>query len=41
MKIKIKEGLEVSLWDRWEYKAEQKTVTLGQVIDYLEKTYKL
>ena len=38
-KVKLLEGLEVSLWDRWEIKAF-KEGTLRQVVDHIESTYK-
>jgi hypothetical protein len=44
IKTKLKEGLEVTLWDRWEYdvKLGQKdSLTLKNVVEYLEKTYGL
>ena len=37
-KTKIKEGLEVTLWDRWDVKLGEK-VKLGEFFEYLEKTY--
>lgn len=44
IKTKLKEDLEVTLWDRWEYevKAEMRDkVTLKDVVEYLAKAYKL
>lgn len=38
LKQKLYEGLEVTLWDRWEVKLG-KEVKLIEVIKYLEKTY--
>lgn len=39
LKITLKEGLEVTLWDRWNYDAiENKNVTLLEVINSIEKT---
>ena len=32
----LKEGLEVTLWDRWEFNATKET-TLGQVVHHFEK----
>ena len=37
-KTKLIEGLEVTLWDRWEIK-EAKDMTLQQVFEHIEKTY--
>ena len=34
-------GIEVTLWDRWEYDASSRNVTLKDVVEYLEKTHKL
>jgi hypothetical protein len=34
-------ALEVTLWDRWEYEAPGRNVTLLKVVEYLEETYKL
>jgi len=38
IKEKLLEGLEVSLWDRWEVK-QAKTMTLASFITHLETTY--
>lgn len=38
IKEKLLEGLEVSLWDRWEVK-QAKTMTLASFIEHLESTY--
>lgn len=39
-KIKLTEGLTVTLWDRWEVKLGA-SASLKDVFEYLEKTYKL
>jgi len=42
MKTKLgAKGLEVTLWDRWEYEADNRAVTLLQVVEYLEEIYGL
>lgn len=41
IKTKLKEGLEVTLWDRWTYETSNKDVTLNEVVKYLEEQYKL
>lgn len=44
MKTKLGTGedmIEVTLWDRWEFEVEFRDVTLLNVVEYLEKTYKL
>lgn len=33
--------IEVTLWDRWEFEVDFRDVTLLNVVEYLEKTYKL
>ena len=41
-KIKIgSDGLEVTLWDRWEYQAPKRNVSLLGIVEHLESTYKL
>ncbi len=41
-KIKLgSDGLEVTLWDRWEFKAPTRNVTLLEIVEHLESTYKL
>jgi len=41
-KIKLgSSGIEVSLWDRWEYKASVREVTLLEILEHLESSYKL
>lgn len=40
-KTTLKKGLDVTLWDRWEYTASSTKVTLKQVIASLEKKHKL
>ena len=41
-KIKLgSTGLEVTLWDRWEFKAPERDVTLLEILEHLESTYKL
>jgi len=30
------QAIEVTLWDRWEYEADNRAVTLLQVVEYLE-----
>ncbi len=32
----LREGLKVTLWDRWEVKGKS---TLGEMLEYLEATY--
>jgi hypothetical protein len=34
-------ALEVTLWDRWDYNATTRNVTLLDIAEYLESTYKL
>jgi hypothetical protein len=34
-------AIEVTLWDRWEYEADNRVVTLLQVVEYLEEIYSL
>jgi hypothetical protein len=34
-------ALEVTLWDRWDYNATARNVTLLDIVEYLESTYKL
>ena len=34
-------AIEVTLWDRWEYEADNRAVTLLQVVEYLEQIYNL
>lgn len=44
LKTKLKDGLEVTLWDRWEYEvkpAQRDKVTLKNVVEYFEKTHDL
>lgn len=38
-KIKLIEGLEVTLWDKWEVK-DAKSMTLQGLMDHIEETYK-
>jgi hypothetical protein len=41
-KIKLgSSGLEVTVWDRWEFKAPVRDVTLLEILEHLETTYKL
>ena len=41
-KIKLgSSGIEVTLWDRWEFKAPVRDVTLLEILEHLESTYKL
>lgn len=41
-KIKIgSDGLEVTLWDRWEFQAPNRNVSLLAIVEHLESTYKL
>jgi hypothetical protein len=41
-KIKLgSSGLEVTVWDRWEFKAPDRDVTLLEILEHLETTYKL
>lgn len=41
-KIKIgSDGLEVTLWDRWEYQVPNRNVSLLAIVEHLESTYKL
>lgn len=40
-KSELKKGLDVTLWDRWEYTASSTKITLKQVIASLEKKHKL
>ena len=40
-KTTLKAGLEVTLWDRWEYNDASKLVTLLEVVKYLEDKYGL
>jgi hypothetical protein len=41
-KIKLgSSGLEVTVWDRWEFKAPYRDVTLLEILEHLETTYKL
>jgi hypothetical protein len=41
-KIKLgSSGLEVTVWDRWEFKAPDRDVTLLEIMEHLETTYKL
>ena len=41
-KIKLgSDGLEVTLWDRWEFNAPDRNVTLLDLVQHLEQTYKL
>jgi hypothetical protein len=44
LKTKLGTGespIEVTLWDRWEYDADNRAVTLLQIVEYLEKNYSL
>ena len=41
-KIKLgSNGLEVTLWDRWDYKAKSRETSLKEIVDHLEETYGL
>ena len=40
-KIKIKENLEVTLWDRWEINDCKEDIKLEEVVRYFEEKYKL
>jgi len=39
-KTKLLEGVEVSLWDRWEVRGSSKTLTLQSMIKKIEQQYK-
>jgi hypothetical protein len=41
MKTKLKEGLEVDLWTRWDVKASSKTFCLEDLMAHIEITYGL
>lgn len=40
-KSTLKEGLDATLWDRWEYKASSTKVTLRKIIKSFEKKHNL
>lgn len=41
VKTKVKEGLEVTLWDRWEYDDASPDTLLNTVIEHFESKHKL
>lgn len=41
IKTKIKEDLEVTLWDRWEYKGATENTTMKEIVEYFEKKFNL